>query len=70
MSLTSLFFVISFHVYRIKKVGGSGKLRSVQTRDAASHGPPRGCVCNCLGPVSGKVSVHEKQYELISYKEN
>lgn len=46
-----------FAYFRIKEVGGSRKFGDLQTRNAVTHGTSEGCICDCLGAVSGKVSI-------------
>lgn len=59
-ALSGLLFFFStliFAHFRIKEVGRSRKFGGLQTRNAVAHGTSGGCICDCLGTLSGKVNI-------------
>lgn len=51
------FLTMIFAYFRIKEVGGSRQFGDLQTRNAVTHGTSGGCICDCLGALSGKVNI-------------
>lgn len=51
------FLTMIFAYFRIKEMGGSRKFGNLQTRNAVTHGTSGGCICDCLGALSGKVNI-------------